>query len=316
LATLGVQVEIYSLQGQPDWFQLRVPVHKFPNYEILGHALREQRAVKIATYWATAPIVAGNSLKGEGFYLVQDIESWFYENDYQKQREVLNTYQLPLNLICESLWVRDQLAQLGRTSKYIGMGIDHDVFRPIPVQSRRPHQVLVNAPRNGILRHLKGIDILEDALYIVASMYPQLELVSFSSSVQPLEIPGVQITHLTRPSDQTIASLYNSATCFALASRHEGFCLPVLEAMSCGCVVVTSRADGNEEFCLQNKTCILVEPEDPQALAQGIISVLSNEAIAKRLREEGLSISQFYEWENPIRQLKTAIEAGFENYES
>jgi glycosyltransferase involved in cell wall biosynthesis len=316
LAAVGVQVEIYSLQGQPDWFDLRVPIYRFSDHQILGHALRRQRAAKIATYWATAPIVAANASEGEGFYLVQDLENWFYWNDPQKQAEVLATYNLPLRMICESKWVRDQLGQLGRTSTYVGIGIDIDVFRPVAQQTKQPYRVLVNAPRGGILWHLKGMDTLVAALEIVARKEPRLDLVSFSTANYSLNIPGIHITHFTRPSDQTLASLYSSAVCFALASRHEGFCLPALESMACGCSVVATRAGGNEEFCIHNETCLLVEPEDPSALAKAILSTFIGEPMSERIRERGLIMVQSYDWRNVIRKLLAALGFRLSDYDT
>src|SRR5919204_134541 len=57
LAARGHRCELYSLDGPPDWFDLRVPVRTFRNYRQLAEALSHEDAIKVATWWATAPHV-------------------------------------------------------------------------------------------------------------------------------------------------------------------------------------------------------------------------------------------------------------------
>jgi glycosyltransferase involved in cell wall biosynthesis len=84
---------------------------------------------------------------------------------------------------------------------------------------------------------------------------------------QSLRIPdGVRV--LGYVSDRELKTLYQNAACFVFASLYEGFGLPPLEAMTCGCPVVASRAaslpelfDGMAFFC---------DPYDPQDIAANI----------------------------------------------
>ena len=306
----GFHAEVYSLQESPKWVHHEVPVRTFRDYQELGHELEEQVANKVATFWATAPIVAQHSRDGEGYYLVQDIESWFYPNDNESQRSVLATYELPLTLLSESKWVHYQLSLLRKTGLYIGIGIEHSVFRRPESLLRRPNRVVVNAPREDILWYLKGMDVLSLALERAAVRIPGLEVISFSSSVNPLIIPGLEVTHITRPSDKLVARLYASASCFVVASRHEGFCLPAVEAMACECAVVATRAGGNEEFCLNEETSLLVDSEDSHGLAASIERVLRDNVLANRLREGGLYVSKSYTWDSVIPNLVNALRLG------
>jgi len=70
------------------------------------------------------------------------------------------------------------------------------------------------------------------------------------------------------PSDMELAALMRGARCLVYPSLYEGFGLPVLEAMACGTPVVTSRGGATEEVA--GGAAVLVDPEDPWAIAAGI----------------------------------------------
>lgn len=73
---------------------------------------------------------------------------------------------------------------------------------------------------------------------------------------------------LGEPSDEELAALMRGARCLVYPSLYEGFGLPVLEAMACGTPVVTSRGGATEEVA--GTAAVLVDPEEPEAIAAGI----------------------------------------------
>ncbi|MGH2785941.1 MAG: glycosyltransferase family 4 protein [Actinomycetota bacterium] len=88
-----------------------------------------------------------------------------------------------------------------------------------------------------------------------------------------------------------LASLYRGAACLIFPSRYEGFGLPVLEAMACGTPVVASRATSIPEIA--GDAAILVEPGDPQALADGVRVALDRR---DHLRAAGMARARLYSW--------------------
>jgi glycosyltransferase involved in cell wall biosynthesis len=74
--------------------------------------------------------------------------------------------------------------------------------------------------------------------------------------------------------------LLAGAELFAFPSRHEGFGIPVLEAMACGAPVVTSRGGASEEVA--DGAAVLVDPLDPVEIAGGIERAVSERADLKR----------------------------------
>lgn len=84
---------------------------------------------------------------------------------------------------------------------------------------------------------------------------------------------------------------YRAADVFVYPSLNETFGLPILEAMACGCPVVTSNVSAMPEIA--GTAAILVDPHDPRSIAQGIIDATDAGA---RLRGDGLRRAAQFTW--------------------
>src|SRR5262249_7878026 len=71
---------------------------------------------------------------------------------------------------------------------------------------------------------------------------------------------------------------------FVLPSHQEGLCIAALEAMACGCPVVSTRCGGPEEFVIDGETGILVG-FDPQEMAAAMLKVLGDRKLHVKLAE-------------------------------
>ncbi|MBI4574896.1 MAG: glycosyltransferase family 4 protein [Planctomycetes bacterium] len=91
-----------------------------------------------------------------------------------------------------------------------------------------------------------------------------------------------------------LPALYAGAACLALPSHHEGFGLPVLEAMACGTPVVCSRAGALPEVA--GEAALLVDPLDEDDLAAALGTVLQDTELAVRLRRAGPSRAGEFSW--------------------
>jgi len=97
-----------------------------------------------------------------------------------------------------------------------------------------------------------------------------------------------------------LVAVYNAASLFVYPSLYEGFGLPVLEAMACGCPVVTANTSSLPEVA--GDAAVLVDPYQVDAIAQGIGEVLENTNLAAELRERGWQQAQRFSWQ------RTALE--------
>jgi glycosyltransferase involved in cell wall biosynthesis len=102
---------------------------------------------------------------------------------------------------------------------------------------------------------------------------------------------------ITNPPQERIPEIYQRAKVFLKLSKSEGFCLPILEAMASGCLVVTKDMGGND-FCRRGENCIyypILGYEDKER--------------EKKIVLNGYETAKQYTWEKSIDNLTRIIEA-------
>jgi glycosyltransferase involved in cell wall biosynthesis len=100
--------------------------------------------------------------------------------------------------------------------------------------------------------------------------------------------------------------LYESAHATVLPSFYEGFGLTPLEAMSCGCPVVVSRAASLPEIFEDD--AIYVDPYSPTDIANGLKTMISNVDLHQRLKTAGLERCLRFNWDKTVDQHLAIIE--------
>jgi len=96
--------------------------------------------------------------------------------------------------------------------------------------------------------------------------------------------------------DEDLPALYATAGVFVYPSLYEGFGLPPLEAMACGTPAVTSNTTSLPEVV--GDAALLVDPEDPAAIADAIMAVLSDPVLADDLSRRGRERAKQFTWGN------------------
>ena len=104
---------------------------------------------------------------------------------------------------------------------------------------------------------------------------------------------------LVRPSREDLNVLFSLAEAFVFPSWIEGFGLPVLEAMACGTPVIASDRGSIPEVV--GDAGLLCDAEDPQAFANHVRRVLTDQELSARLRSLGIRRSSHFSWENSAR---------------
>jgi len=97
--------------------------------------------------------------------------------------------------------------------------------------------------------------------------------------------------------DKDLVALYNLASVYCQPSFYEGFGLPVLEAMACGCPVVAANVSSLPEICGQ--AAIMVEANDIDDMIKGLAEALRRK---EELREKGFQQVKKFNWQKTAQK--------------
>ncbi|HKN94507.1 MAG TPA: glycosyltransferase family 4 protein [Thermoleophilaceae bacterium] len=115
---------------------------------------------------------------------------------------------------------------------------------------------------------------------------------------------GVQV--IRAPSDAELAELFERAWVFCLPSEYEGFGIPYIEAMSHGAAVVATANPGARYVLEEGRSGMTVTDGE---LAGALVEVLTDEALRRRLVEEGARRAREFSWDSSLASHEAAYEA-------
>lgn len=114
------------------------------------------------------------------------------------------------------------------------------------------------------------------------------------------------IIHLGYVSDSELRALYENAFCFIFPSYYEGFGLPPLEAMACGCPVLASNQASMPEVC--GDAAIYFNPSRPNEIANGIKRLKEEKNLIDEMCKKGVMRAEEFSWEKCAAEILDVIE--------
>lgn len=264
--------------------------------ELLALALLFYRGPSVVTVHHLPPLWSADFRKETGR------EWWFYLLAFWGLRRATR-------IIVDSQWTGSQVQQAlkigtGRID-VVPLAVDHEQFRPQPVDLRlRDKYGLGQGPYIlyvGGFETRKNLLVLVRAFETVRHHFPGAQLLLVGPAERTInkplqealdEVDGHKLLGYVPLQD--LVALYNLATVFVMPSLLEGFCLPVLEAMSCGCPVVAAKATAVPELVAD--AGILFDPQNVEELAAALVKVLSDNHLQATMSRCGLERAQQYHW--------------------
>lgn len=171
----------------------------------------------------------------------------------------------------------------------VPVGVDPDVFRPLDDVATIPGRIITTASADVTM---KGLKYLLEALAKIRTEIPQAHLVVIGKekpggpSAKAIEALGLRdhVQFITGVPEQRIVELYSEAEMAVVPSLYEGFSLPAIEAMSCGCPLVATTGGAVPEVVgPDNETALLVPPGDSEALAARLRDAFADPEMARRV---------------------------------
>jgi len=150
-----------------------------------------------------------------------------------------------------------------------------------------------------IVQAIENIKQVDFELVIVGGKNSQV----YSQAQTPL--PEF-VKHLGYVSDGELRALYEQASCFVYPSLYEGFGLPPLEAMACGCPVIVSNAASIPEVC--GEAAIYCNPYSVEDIADKIEQLLADKSLQEEMRLKGIERAKAFSWDKTVQQTCAVIE--------
>jgi L-malate glycosyltransferase len=212
----------------------------------------------------------------------------------------------PYPKLCIGKWLTELLADLGVPETeliHVPQGLKHEKYRIVtPLDSRPPRVVMLHS-QHPTKRTGNGITALE----LAREQRPEMEAILFGTlkPARPLP-PWMEFVRAPSQFD-LVDKIYNSGRIFVQPSRFEGFGLAAVEAMACGCALITTDNGGSREYAVDEETALVSAPGDCESMASNIVALLSDDARRQRIGERGRRYVQRFDWDRSSEFLESRL---------
>ena len=282
------------------WFPLapEVTVQLVP--DLREHNLPPADAI-IATAFQTAFAVSQCSPeKGRKYYLIQHFEDWIGAVE-----TVRASWRLPMHKIVISRWLLDIARELGESenTSYVPNGLNFSEFQithPIekrsnPVVAMMTHSLAFKGTADGLA-----------ALRLLRERLPEVTAILFGVGARPAEAPA-WCDYKQLPTIDELRDIYNNASVFLFPSISEGWGLPAMEAMACGCAVVAAENHGIRDFAQSDVNALLAPVKRPDLLADNLYQLLTTHDLRTRLAKNAAELVLYFTWERAVKSLEDLL---------
>lgn len=289
----------------------------YPIYYPLMELIRFVRGIKVVEYHGVTPL-----------------NLWKYKNgkeiiiQSEKKRELLNNSDL---IITHSKFTYEELKQyLGKKTKNLVIPIATDMkkFKKVSVPEifykkwgvKKSDKIMLTVGRYS---YHKRIEIQIRAMKKVINKFKNAKLLIVGNTndkpydeefnkckklAEKLKI-SENIIFINKVSEKELIQLYNISSIYILSSLHEGFCMPIIEAMACKKPVIGPNIAAIPET--MGDAGILFKPDDYADLSKKIILLLKNKKIYSKLskkslinaKEKNMDLKKFKDLINEIRNM-------------
>jgi L-malate glycosyltransferase len=216
-------------------------------------------------------------------------------------------FTIPCPKVCVASWLVRVARRRGVPHEQlirIPCGLDHDKYRILVPADGRPPWVAMCYGTD----HKRGAAGFE-ALEMVKARSPDMRAAVFGTSDPTTAVPPWVRFHRAPPQQVIVEEIYNRSQVFLNPSMIEGFGLPSIEAMACGCVLVTVPNRGSEDFAIDGVTAAVCEGRGPVKLAARVCELLDDDDERLRLSAAGAGFVRRFDWDESARRLETFLSA-------
>jgi len=212
-------------------------------------------------------------------------------------------WALPVPRIVCASYLEPEMRRCGSTDPVylVPNGVDAKQYFADPAAGKRDGV--------GTVFH-KGIakdpDTVRAVLWMLYQSRPDLPLYVFGTS-RPANVPP-SVRCVRFPTIAQARACYSSSLVWFCGSRNEGFSMPLLEAMACGCAVVSTDCGGPADFVENEKNGFLVPVGDADGLAAGILRLLDDRQRLTQIAVAAKHTVDAFTWDRAVDKFEAALQ--------
>lgn len=317
LSARGHKVEVWTKEPVLlEWFERKIPIINSDSVKDLS---ADVLVVTDASHLEEG--LARIKAKKRFFLAQHDLELIAGSRDnagkIETLRKIFKTFGPNYRFLSVSAWVAEAfLSHYGLLSRIVPNGADAKLFHPAEpmLKIKNPTALFFydlqdwkgGSEAFSALIGLAQNQIPDLKILVVGKYFPIFQKAS-EENISALLYP---IIFFSCPRQEDLARVYSSATVFLSTSWFEGFGMPGLEAMACGVPLVTTDAGGTREYAIDGETAIVVPVGNIEAMKDGILKLIRNEPLRKKMAENGLKKAKEFDWEKSIDILEEEFQKG------
>ncbi len=301
LTQKGHKITLISHDNKPEWFQLNKNIEfiQVPWEEILCKKIPFCDVI-VATYWREiyecieqriAPVIYFE----QGDYHLFDLQKL----DNRKFKYIKKQFETVQFMYTVSNFARGKIKTIyNKESKVIPNAVDKSIFYPKNNKTKNADTsvAIIGSEKSTF----KNIDDIINAVNILRNEDYKIKL----KWITPDKPERNKIQAIINPPQIEIGNILRNSDIYICASMYESFCLPVLEAMTCGVAIITTNNGGNMDFVIDNKNALIIKKHDIIDLCEKIKLLIKDEDLRKSLAKNALITSKDYSWDKTISEIE------------
>lgn len=166
--------------------------------------------------------------------------------------------------------------------------------------------------RNGVGAVFHGGSVKDPAMLLevfrrLSIARPQTPLHCFGSFPRPRQLP-TRVDYVRFPSLAQAREIYSRCSVWFLTSQNEGLPNPLLEALACGCAVVSTDCGGASDIVAHDYNGFLIPVGDANSMIGSILRLLDCPATRSRFAAAGAGVLQRFTWPGAVATFEAAVE--------
>lgn len=301
LTLLGHNVNLISHFPKPNWFPLneKIKFIQVPWEKVLCEDIPKNSDIIIATYWREiyecieqkiAPVVYFE----QGDFHLFDRKA-LDDRTFNYINKQLQTVPYVFTV---SSFAKEKLKEIYNKDSYvIPNAVDDKIF----FYKEHEKNDIINITIIGSEQaEFKKIPLIIEAVNRAKKDGYKIKL----NWITPTKPEKINEEAIINPKQIVIGDTLRKTDIYICASMYESFCLPVLEAMTCGAAIITTNNGGNMDFVRDNENALIIEKDNVEDIYEKLKILLNDETKRKAISAKGVEKAKNYSWKKTIEELE------------